>query len=395
MPVIHILISFLCALVATWWIYPKALLLAKKKNVVDNPNERKLQRTPVPILGGATVVFGIIVGIGCSLFFVDLPEFLPILIAIIIILYAGMLDDNVGLSPQMRFFLEIAVVVFLIYSFDHSLNHFHGLWERNLIPPYIAVPLTVFACVGIINAINLIDGVDGYSSGYCIMACGVFGLFFYFAGDTAMVTLAAVSIGSLVPFFLHNVFGKKSKMFIGDGGSLVLGVIMSVFVIYVLCSDTMCNVFVEKGAGLVSFALAVLCIPVFDTIRVMSTRIMRGKSPFIPDKTHLHHLFIDLGFSHIGAVISILVLNLFVILCWWIAYRLGVSIDGQLYTVVVLGVLETFVLYKFMRVQIARNTVVYRAMRKVGEVTHFEREGVFLWLQKIMDKDASVEPKEE
>jgi UDP-N-acetylmuramyl pentapeptide phosphotransferase/UDP-N-acetylglucosamine-1-phosphate transferase len=374
--------------VATWWIYPKTLFLAKKKDVVDNPDTRKLQRTPVPIMGGATVVFGIIVGIGCSLFSVVFPVFTSILIAIIIMLYVGMLDDSIGLSPNIRFLVEIAVVLFLIYSFDYSLNGFHGLWGFNFIPAYIAVPLTVFACVGIINAINLIDGVDGYSSGYCIMACGVFGLIFYFAGDTMMVILAVTSIGSLLPFFFHNVFGKKSKMFLGDGGSLALGVVMSVFVICMLRGNTMCNVFVEKGAGLVPLALAVLCIPIFDTVRVMSIRIMRGSSPFKPDKTHLHHLFIDMDFSHIGTVISILSLNFIVILCWWIAYKYGVSINGQLYIVVGLSVLITFGLYKFMRVQMDHNTGIYRAVQRIGKGTHFERKNAFLWLQKMVDKDA-------
>ena len=96
------------------------------------------------------------------------------------------------------------------------------------------MPLTVFATVGIINAINLVDGVNGLSSGYCIMACTIFGALFHLAGNEAMTILAVVSVGALIPFFLHNVFGKTSKMFIGDGGTLVMGTVMSVFVIAIL-----------------------------------------------------------------------------------------------------------------------------------------------------------------
>ncbi|MEG1916130.1 MAG: MraY family glycosyltransferase [Muribaculaceae bacterium] len=395
MSVFYIIISLLCTIVAVAWIYPKILLVAIKKNVVDSPCDRKLQHKPIPVMGGVTVVFGILVGLGCSCLFINLSELLPIVIAILIMLYIGMIDDCIGLSPTIRFVVEIVVVLLLIYTYGYSLSDFHGLWGHNIISAYVAVPLTIFACVGIINAINLIDGINGYSSGYCIMACSIFGVFFYFAGDNIMVILATVSVGALLPFFFHNVFGIKSKMFIGDGGTLVMGFIMSVFVVYALRADSSCEIFINKGAGLISFTLAVMCVPIFDTIRVMSTRIIRGKSPFHPDKTHLHHLFIDMGFSHIGTTIFILTLNCFVILCWWIAYRCGVSIDGQFYIVIGFSVLITFVFYKFMRIQQSHNTWFYRTMRSLGRVSHFEQHGIFLWLQKMMDRSVHAECKEE
>ena len=109
-----------------------------------------------------------------------------------------------------------------------------------------------------------------------------------------MTILAVVSVGALIPFFLHNVFGKSSKMFIGDGGTLVMGTVMSVFVIAILQSGSRVAAFVDPNVGLVPFTLAVLSVPVFDTLRVMSTRMLKGSSPFRPDKTHLHHMFIDM-----------------------------------------------------------------------------------------------------
>ena len=160
-----------------------------------------------------------------------------------------------------------------------------------MLPGWVAVPLTVVAAVGIINAINLIDGVNGLSSGYCITACTMFGTLFYLSGDMKMTILAVVSVGALIPFFLHNVFGKTSKMFIGDGGTLVMGVVITVFVIETLRSGSACGAYVGPEVGLIPFSLAVLCIPVFDTLRVMFSRILRGTSPFRPDKTHLHHMF--------------------------------------------------------------------------------------------------------
>ena len=212
-------------------------------------------------------------------------------------------------------------------------------------------------------------------------------LMFLLAGDTVMVLLALVSAGSLIPFFFHNVFGLKSKMFIGDGGTLVMGIIISVFVLRILQHDSLCSVaFVGDNVGLIPFTLAVLSVPVFDTLRVMTTRIMHRVSPFHPDKTHLHHMFIRLGISHAATTVAILSLNFLVVLCWWLAYVAGCSIDTQLYIVVVLGVAITFGLYNFIGWHIQRGTRLIVWIRLLARKTHINRRGVFLWLQRVMDR---------
>jgi UDP-N-acetylmuramyl pentapeptide phosphotransferase/UDP-N-acetylglucosamine-1-phosphate transferase len=259
------------------------------------------------------------------------------------------------------------------------------LWGIFEISNYVSIPLTIFACVGIINAINLIDGVDGYSSGYSIVSCTLFGIMFHKLGNMQMVALAAIVGASLVPFFIHNVFGKKSKMFIGDAGTLSLGIIFSVFVITILSSSINAERFINHNLGLIPFTLAVMCIPVADTLRVMSARILKGKSPFSPDKTHLHHLFIELGFNHISTALIIITINSIVILCWFAAYKCGASIDVQLYLVIAMGVLATFILYPFAKIQIRNNTKLYQAIKKVAQKTHLERKGYWVVLQKIAD----------
>ena len=260
------------------------------------------------------------------------------------------------------------------------------MFFNRAISSWYAVPLTVFATVGIINAINLVDGVNGLSSGYCIMACTIFGALFHLAGNEAMTILAVVSVGALIPFFLHNVFGKTSKMFIGDGGTLVMGTVMSVFVIAILQSGSRVAAFVDPNVGLVPFTLAVLSVPVFDTLRVMSTRMLKGSSPFRPDKTHLHHMFIDMGCSHVATTLAILGLNTAVVLCWWAFEAAGFSIAVQLYAVVGMSLLATFGLYHFMQWHIRRDTKFMGIIRRLGYKTHISRTGIFFWLQQVMDK---------
>ena len=386
----YVLIPSIIAFACTCWIHPYILKVAKVKNIVDNPDARKLQRVPVPLLGGLTVVFGILSG----LMVVNLSschfDLFPVFASIIIILIVGLIDDMISLSPKVRFFVEIILVVYLIGTTGWQLNGFHGLWGLEVIPNYISIPLTVFACVGIINAINLIDGVDGYSSGYSIVSCIIFGVMFYELGNIHMVALAAVVAASLLPFFLHNVFGKHSKMFIGDAGTLSLGIIFSTFVITILSANQNIEV-LQDNLGLIPFALAVLCVPIFDTLRVMGARIVRGKSPFSPDKTHLHHLFIDLGYSHIGTTLSIIGINLFVVFCWFIAYKWGLSIDMQLYIVVTLGVFVTFIFYPFVKKQIRKESGAYYSLRKVAKLTHADRKGFWLFVQEWVDKSVTEE----
>lgn len=386
LPLYSVLIAFFASLVVVTWIHPRLVKIALLKGIVDNPDARKLQRSPVPVLGGVAVFFGIVVGMGVMCSLVNCNDLLIVVAAMTTMLYTGTMDDILNLSPSLRFVIEIITVVLLIFVGGYCVDDFHGLWGIAEISWWLAVPLTVFAAVGIINAINLIDGVNGLSSGYCILACTLFGVLFYWIGDTRMALLAASAIGALIPFFLHNVFGKSSRMFIGDGGTLVMGIMMSVFVISVLRHDSMSAYFVPATFGLVPFTLAILAVPVFDTLRVMSTRILKGGSPFQPDKTHLHHLLIELGCSHAAATLIILLMNISVVTVWWIAYLLGASVDVQLYAVVAWSLLVTFGFYHFMQWHIRHDTRLLHFVHRMGYYTHISRTRGFMWLQKQMDK---------
>lgn len=381
----HILIAFFSSLLAVMWIHPLVVKIAIAKNIVDNPDARKLQRVPIPVLGGCAVLFGILLGIGFTSAHSGCPSLFIIITAMTIMLYTGTMDDILSLSPRLRFVIEIMVVALLMMANNQSINNFYGLWGVDTINQWIAFPLTIFAAVGIINAINLIDGVDGLSSGYGVMAGIAFAILFALAGDISMLTLAVVTAGSLIPFFLHNVFGKTSKMFIGDGGTLVLGVVFSSFVINTLSNGSIVGKFTDSDFGLIPFTLAVLSIPVFDTLRVMSARIMHGTSPFSPDKTHLHHLFIELGFSHAGTTVSILTLNTLIIILQLLSWQLGCSVDVQLYIVIGASLLCTVGFYYGMKAM-SDNNIFKRMIKAIGRASRIERKGFFLAMQKFMDK---------
>ncbi|MDE6140038.1 MAG: undecaprenyl/decaprenyl-phosphate alpha-N-acetylglucosaminyl 1-phosphate transferase [Alistipes sp.] len=381
-----LLVPFLFAMLFVFWIHPKLVRISLDKNIVDNPNSRKLQRKPIPVLGGVGVFFGIVAGIAAASFSIDCSALFVAVVAMIVMLYTGTTDDILDLSPWLRLAVEVSVALLLIYAGGYVIDDFHGLWGIGRLPDYAAVPLTVISMVGIINALNMIDGVDGLSSGLCIAASAMFGMMFYHVGDVPMAVLSAAVTGALIPFFLHNVFGSSSKMFIGDGGTYVMGVVMCVFVGRVLHNGSVCSEWSDSPSGLIAFALAVLSIPVFDTVRVMLMRIARGHSPFHPDKTHLHHLFIDMGFSHAATMLCIVLLDMSVVLCWWVMHRFSVSGDIRLYVVVGLGLAFTFLFYMYARMSQMRNTWFYRMMCRIGELSRMEKCQVFGRIRTVVDR---------
>lgn len=339
----------LAALILSWIFYPVIYRFAQKHKIVDNPNQRKLQKHPVPLLGGYAIALAMIMPIIVSALTLDWTRWYITVVFIIFALIIGLLDDIYELSARMRFGVEIILVGLYILLSHSMIGNIYGLWGIEHMSLWIAVPLSIVAGVGIINSINLIDGIDGYSSGFGILGCSLFGIFFISIREWALASFMLIVAAAIVPFFCYNVFSKKKKMFIGDGGTLMIGAIMTVTIFHILSPNSIGTEFVQKGMGLVAFCLAVVCIPVFDTVRVMCERILRRTSPFTADKTHLHHLFLEHQFSHLQTTFFILCINLLIVGIWYVSYRLALNIDIQLYIVVGLGILSTFGLSTYLR----------------------------------------------
>ena len=378
MPKWRILILLLVAFAATWAIYGPTLKIAIRKGIVDRPDARKLQTRPIPTLGGVVIFFGIAVGL---MFFKTMffqTALLPVLAAMVIMLYVGTIDDIDGISPAKRLLIEVGVALLMIYGSRSCVLNFQELWGIGLIPLAVAIPLTVLTIVGLINAINLIDGVDGLLSGFGIMICGFYGLLCFLAHDYSNAALATVAGGSLLTFFLHNVFGQKSKMFLGDGGSMLLGTLISWLVISILGGHFHIREYLDGRVdfNLIAFTLAVVAIPVADTLRVMFVRIFQGRSPLLPDNNHLHHHFIRCGFSHLATTLTMLAMALLIIGAFLLVWALGASHDLQLYTVIAVTALMD-----------GGGAWLLGRMEKKRTISdHPERSGVWEKIQEAVDK---------
>lgn len=380
-----LLLPFLIALLAVFYIHPKLVKIAKLKDFVDHPNARKLQKTPVPILGGVAVFFGIFMSIACTTS-IHSSSLFVLFMAMLLMLFLGTMDDAIELKPRFRLFIQILTMLALYYIGGYKIDNLHGLWGIYALPEVAAVCLTVVSGVGIINSINLIDGVDGLSSGFGIMAGILFGCMFFLFGEAPMTIMCATLAGALIPFFLHNVFGKKSKMFIGDGGTLVLGVLLAVFVIYIVQHSHAARCIAYDSYSMIAFTLAVLSVPVFDALRVMGTRMLHRKSPFSPDKTHLHHLFIELGVSHAGTTLCILILTGLNVLLWAALGYFDVSENIQVVVILLSSIGITFGIPYIISVFKKRNPKDYAKFVAYNIRTRPTRKGIFLWMQHLMDR---------
>lgn len=292
-------------------IIPKILIISMRKRLFDVPGERKVHKRPVPRLGGVTF-FPVIVFVICILtiyrvivdqlpnvhFTTDVTtEMLSLFAGLTLLYIIGIGDDLVGIRYRNKFKIQImASALFPIAGL--YINNFYGLLGIHEVTPYIGIPLTMILVVFITNAINLIDGIDGLASSICIVALSTFGVLFAQSDLWLYAQTAFVCVGVLIPFFMYNVFGNADrgrKIFMGDTGSLTLGYILS-FLVIKHCMYTGADASQPEDAPIV-IAFSILLVPCLDVIRVVLGRIRRHKNPFLPDKTHIHHKFMDMGFT--------------------------------------------------------------------------------------------------
>ena len=389
---LKLILPAIVSIVAVQWIYMKILKMAKTRNMVDNPNARKLQENPVPVLGGIAMFFGMLTGIltACCLFN-DVGIHTTLFVAMGIMLYVGVLDDTIGVSPSTRLLIETLAILGLIYGSGMCVDSLHGLWGINDFSWWIGVPVTVFAGLGIINAYNMVDGVNGLSTGLCILCVTMLGAFFIRNGYRSNATLSFCFAASLIPFLLHNVFGNKSRMFIGDAGTMVMGLLITWFVIKVMSKDGAATFFEHRSSGNLNIAamlVAFASIPVTDTLRVMTARIMKGVSPFKPDQTHLHHAFIKVGVSHSITSLIEIIFNMLVVFILAISFWCGVSLEWQLYIVVLTSLLFVCGTYSFLTYQINHDTKLLKKIQKLAVHTHLGHTRGWLKFQKLLDKGA-------
>lgn len=293
----YILLSLGLAFLITFFAIPVIIQIAKNKKLFDEPDERKVHKAVIPTLGGLGIFAGFIVATLMCSPAGQVPQLQYFAAASIVIFFLGLKDDILILSANKKFIGQLIAACIIMKFGDIRIDSMHGFLGINELPPIAGIVFTVFTIIVITNAFNLIDGVDGLAGSLGMVTTLVFGGYFYISGEPnfTYAVMAFSLAGATFAFLIYNF--SPAKIFMGDTGSLLLGLINSILVIkFINVAGTPGHDWSCHAAPAVGFA--VLIIPLFDTLRVFGLRILDRRSPFSPDRIHIHHYLLDLGFSH-------------------------------------------------------------------------------------------------
>ena len=288
---------------------PPLIRVSVAKRLYDAPNERKVSKAVVPTLGGVAIFIGFILSTIIATDGYNFNELKYLIAAVILMFFLGLKDDLMDISAFKKLTVQIGTAFLLIVMGDFRFTNLQGAFGLYEINYAFSFAITMFTMIALINAFNLIDGIDGLASGISIVISSVFGTWFLLAGHPEYGIMCFSLAGSLIGFFLFNVFGKKNKIFMGDTGSLILGVVMVILVIkFNEFNINQTLPYAVHDAPVVS--MGILIIPIIDTIRVFFIRISERRSPFSPDMNHIHHNFLKLGNSHVASTLFIVSINI-------------------------------------------------------------------------------------
>lgn len=342
MDTILILTSAILAFVLTYISIPPIIRVSKAKHLFDEINKRKVHKSQIPSLGGVAIFIGLVISLLLTINGFDFLKMKYLLAGVIMVFFIGLKDDIMVISAQKKLLVQITAALIITVLGGYRFTNLHGMFGIHDLGYTWSVLISVFAIVGITNAYNLIDGIDGLASGVAMVAALTFGTWFLVAGHPEYAVLSYALTGSLLAFIRYNVFGKEYKLFMGDTGSLIIGLVISALVIRFNEVNILYNGPHDIVAAPV-VSLAVIIVPVIDTIRVFTVRILRGKSPFSPDKNHVHHWLLDLYKNHIKVTSTIVVVNILLILAGLAICKIGVNINVKFALLFILGIMVALI----------------------------------------------------
>ena len=294
-PEFDIIFSLITSFLITYVAIPKVIFFAEKLRLLDEAGIRASHKGSVPIFGGIAIFTGIIFSL---LFWAEIENIQFILVSILIVFVVGVIDDLLVLSPFKKIVGQVIATLILIFASDDPIiiDSMHGvLGISKALSPWVSIPFTIFVVIVITNGYNLIDGVDGLAGGIGVISSFSFGVIALLMGQGDMAILAFTLMGSLLAFLKYNLY--PAKIFMGDTGSLVVGLILSILAINIIRHGLVTETIKLPNKGPL-LAIVILAIPLFDSLRVFVARIIKGRHPLSPGRGHIHHALLNLGFSH-------------------------------------------------------------------------------------------------
>ena len=335
-----LLVDFLAGLLLGGGMIRMLLRIAYGNRIFDEPDARKVHHVPVPRLGGMSFMPVIILVVALtilelyhmnltSVHFFDNIHFVQMtymLVSAIILYVTGVTDDLSNLNYRVKLVAQFIASAVLVSSGAY-IGNMYGLFGIHELPAYVGIPLTILLVMFITNAINMIDGIDGLASGISIISLASIAMMFYVERKFVYVMIALITLGTVISFWLFNMFGKqekRTKIFMGDTGSLTLGLILSYLIINLGGFVGHRGLTTHRNIIYYTLVFSSLMIPLLDVVRLVFFRLSRHRSPFLPDMNHIHHIVMRCGLTArqtlwflLASVIVIILLNVLMSLATW------------------------------------------------------------------------------
>lgn len=353
-------ISFLMVILSV----PAIINIARAKKLFEPFEQRKVHKQRVPPLGGVAIFIGFTLAIIILTNGSDF-NFIKYLVAgIILMFFVGLKDDLLVISPRKKIIIQLWAALILIILGNIRITNFHGMVGIYEIPYWSSVLVSVFIIVVITNAFNLIDGVDGLAAGLAILAVTVMGFWFYVTANYQLSIICLALVGSLAGFFIYNVFGHSCKLFMGDSGSLTVGIILSSLIIkFNELNVASATAFHFDTAPVISFAFII--VPLVDTLRVMTIRLAQRRSPFLPDKNHIHHRLFSLFENHLKVTATLIATNAILIFLAVLFHKTGYNINIQFFSVFLLAAGLSFIPSILLKIKASTEKAEQKQIEKI------------------------------
>lgn len=333
-----------CAFVICYFMIPVIINVSHLKGLFDKPDYRKLHRVATPNLGGVAIFAALLISFSISGY--ATVSWAPYLITgLTILFFSGRKDDILVISANKKLLLQCVAIAIIIFGSNLSITNFGGVFGINEVPHWLGIGIAFFTMVVVLNSYNLIDGIDGLAAGVGIISSLSFGIWFYVTGMIAPAVLAFILSGSLIGFLRYN--WQPAKIFMGDTGSQIVGYLLAFFAVTFVQTGVTSTAYVPFQNAVPVIAVAILIVPLYDTLRVFTIRIIKGHSPFEADRRHVHHQLIDSGFSQKSSCLIIYAFNVLI---------LGITLAlAELNITLVFGIMLLSTIFLFPTARFKRN----------------------------------------
>ena len=333
-----VVLSFLMV----YFIIPRVIWINKYHRLMDDPDYRSSHKSATPTMAGFSFFLALVI----IVFFISRWDndgvSLNYIAAIVIVFSIGLKDDLAKSSPLSKIYGEIIALLFIIFCNCMDVPSLEGFLGIHSVPLIFSRSLIILTILTIINSYNLIDGIDGLAASIGITIFSIYALIFFTLGLNFYFLLSLSFIGMLIAYLRYNI-SNTDKIFMGDTGSLIIGFTIGFLTLKFLSMEpSQFSQFNFLPENKIIVVVSILCIPLFDTFRVIVIRLLKKKSPFYPDRNHVHHVLIDSGLTHYSAslvlafinyivviFLMVLLLLLVYLLYIWIFYKLKKNITAK------------------------------------------------------------------